>query len=578
MTKNRMMTTALTLLLSVAALAQNIEVTGIVKDERGESMPGVGVIDKTDPKNGTVTDLDGKYVINVKTDAILEFSFLGYKTVLEEVKGRTAINVKLDPESSMLEQTVVIGYGTSKKQDLTGAVTVVEMEDVKDAPVTSVAEALQGRIAGMDIVSGSGEPGEGTSIQIRGARSISAGNEPLIVVDGVVDAVSDLNEINPSDIVSISVLKDVSSTAIYGSRGANGVIVVTTSAKPKADTKLQVTVKSSTGFQQVAGKLDLMNATEYAEWQNMIRMQAYPSKVANVPQTSGTSWPYYNPSLMGKGTDWVDVLAQTGVYNNQYVAFNSSTKGMNIWASFGYTYNRGVVIGQSYHRYTGRAAVDTKLGRRITLGMRFNITYYDAKRTNAAVSGTNTNAAIFLSPLLDTESTWNQYGYEDSQGTVFNNPYISAKNITNVADRWSMNIIPWVKVDLGHGLSLNSNFSFTRDNDMSNFYSPSWLPVAQARHSGGTASRAYWDQQKLLSETTLNYKNTFGKDHNFEALVGFTASRRTQENASYSGTGFLNDEVGYHNMTGIHSSKNYKASSYKNLKTTMSVLGRVNYN
>ena len=116
--------------------------------------------------------------------------------------------------------------------------------------------------------------------------------------------------------MSISVLKDVSSTAIYGSRGANGVIVVTTSAKPKADTKLQVTVKSSTGFQQVAGKLDLMNATEYAEWQNMIRMQAYPSKVANVPQTSGTSWPYYNPSLMGKGTDWVDVLAQTGVYNN----------------------------------------------------------------------------------------------------------------------------------------------------------------------------------------------------------------------------------------------------------------------
>ena len=119
MTKNRMMTTALTLLLSIAALAQNIEVTGIVKDERGESMPGVGVIDKTDPKNGTVTDLDGKYVISVKTDAILEFSFLGYKTVLEEVKGRTAINVKLDPESSMLEQTVVIGYGTSKKQDLT---------------------------------------------------------------------------------------------------------------------------------------------------------------------------------------------------------------------------------------------------------------------------------------------------------------------------------------------------------------------------------------------------------------------------------------------------------------------------
>ena len=578
MTKNRIFTTVLAILLSFAALAQNIEVTGVVKDEKGESMPGVGIVDKTNPKNGALTDLDGKYTIMVKSDAVLEFSFLGYKTKLEEVKSRAVLNVKLEPENTMLEQTVVIGYGTSKKQDLTGAVTVVEMEDVKDAPVTSVAEALQGRIAGMDIVSGSGEPGEGTSIQIRGARSISAGNEPLIVVDGVVDAVSDLNEINPSDIVSISVLKDVSSTAIYGSRGANGVIVVTTSAKPKSDTKLQVTVKSSTGFQQVAGKLDLMNATEYAEWQNMIRMQNYPSKFTNIPQSQNTAWPYFDPTLMGKGTDWVDLLSQTGIYNNQYVAFNSSTKGMNLWASFGYTYNRGIVIGQSYHRYTGRASVDTKIGKRASVGLRINLTYYDAKRTNAAVSGTNTNAAIFLSPLLDKESTWNQYGYEDSQGTIFNNPYISATNITNVADRWSMNVIPWVKVDLGHGLSLNSNFSFTRDNDLSNYYSPSWLPVAKARHSGGTASRSYWDQQKILSETTLNYKKTFRRNHNVEALAGFTASRRTQENASYGGTGFLNDDVGYHNMTGILSSKNYTETSYKNLKTTMSVLGRVNYN
>ena len=178
MTKNRIFTTVLAILLSFAALAQNIEVTGVVKDERGESMPGVGVVDKTNPKNGTVTDLDGKYSIMVKPEAVLEFSFLGYKTTLEEVRSRAVLNVKMEPENTVLEQTVVIGYGTSKKQDLTGAVTVVEMEDVKDAPVASVAEALQGRIAGMDIVSGSGEPGEGTSIQIRGARSISAGNEP----------------------------------------------------------------------------------------------------------------------------------------------------------------------------------------------------------------------------------------------------------------------------------------------------------------------------------------------------------------------------------------------------------------
>ena len=170
-TKNRIISTVFAMLLSFTALAQNIEVSGVVKDERGDSMPGVGVIDKTDPKNGTITDLDGRYSIKVKSDAVLEFSFLGYKTKLEEVRSRAVLNVKMEPENTLLEQTVVIGYGTSKKQDLTGAVAVVEMEDVKDSPVTSVAEALQGRVAGMDIVSGSGEPGEN-----RTAESEDSGN------------------------------------------------------------------------------------------------------------------------------------------------------------------------------------------------------------------------------------------------------------------------------------------------------------------------------------------------------------------------------------------------------------------
>ena len=193
------------LIFVIPVSAQDIRVTGKVLDENGDAMPGVGIIDLSRPANGTVSDRDGAWSITVDRGDTLEFSFLGYMTVEEPVRGRSRIDVTLEPESTLLDQTVVIGYGTSKKQDLTGAVAVVEMDDVRDNPVTSVAEALQGRVAGVDIVSGTGEAGEGTSIQIRGARSIAAGNEPLIVVDGVVDAVSDLNAINPSDIVSISV-------------------------------------------------------------------------------------------------------------------------------------------------------------------------------------------------------------------------------------------------------------------------------------------------------------------------------------------------------------------------------------
>ena len=573
----RILAVIIFLIFVIPVSAQDIRVTGKVLDENGDAMPGVGIIDMSRPANGTVSDRDGAWSITVDRGDTLEFSFLGYMTVEEPVRGRSRIDVTLEPESTLLDQTVVIGYGTSKKQDLTGAVAVVEMDDVRDNPVTSVAEALQGRVAGVDIVSGTGEAGEGTSIQIRGARSIAAGNEPLIVVDGVVDAVSDLNAINPSDIVSISVLKDVSSTAIYGSRGANGVIIVTTDRKPEGNSSYAVTLRSSTGFSNIAGSLDLMDAEEYATWQNMIRIQR-GTAVRTEPQASGSSWAYYNPALLGEGTDWVKALSQTGVYNNQYAAVWSGNDNYHIWGAFGYTYYRGVVLGSSYHRYTGRANVDTRIGRRITVGARFSLTYYDVERTPAMISGTNTNAAIYLSPLLDTESTWNQYGYEDSQGQVFNNPYISAMNIDNDVDKWEMNIVPWIKVDFGKGFTLNSNLSFTRDNHLTNYYSPSYLPVAEARKTGGTAQRAYWDQQKLLSETTLNYRKSIRGGHDIEALVGFTASRRTQDNSTYRGTGFMNDDTGYYNMGGAMSPSDYSMSSYRYLKTTMSALGRVNYN
>ena len=204
-------------------------ISGVVSDNEGHPLIGATVT-TPDGKRGVATDLNGAYKIMLSsTQGIIEISYLGYKSQSIVVGNRTVIDVVLSPDESLaVNEVVVIGYGQVKKNDLTGSVTNVKMSEIKDAPVTSIDQALQGRVAGMDIMSTSGDPSATTSIRIRGTRSISASNEPLIVVDGVIDAVSDLSDINASDIESISVLKDASSTAIYGSRGSNGVIIVTT--------------------------------------------------------------------------------------------------------------------------------------------------------------------------------------------------------------------------------------------------------------------------------------------------------------------------------------------------------------
>lgn len=567
---------ALCTLGSIAAYAQKITVKGVVKDEAGQTVIGAGVVDKNDPKNGTITDLNGSFSISVAKEAVLEISYIGYKTKLETVNGRTNIEIMIEPDNEVLETAVAIGYGTSKKGDLTGSVSVVEMDKLQDTPVQSVAQALQGRIAGADILSGSGEPGESASIQIRGARSISAGNEPLIVVDGVLDAVSSLDDINPGDIVSISVLKDVSSTAIYGSRGANGVILVTTEQKLKKDEKFKVTFKTSTGLSHIAGTLDTMNATEYATWQNMYSNAS--GKRSSTPSTRGSGWAYPDPTIFGEGTDWVKTLSQIGIYDNQYIQINGGSNTTHYSAGAGFNYTRGVVIAQDYKRYSFRTSFDTRLAKWIKIGLRANIVYFDVDRTDAKVSGTTTSAAIFISPLLDETSTWNKYSFDDTQGTVYNNPYISAKNVTNKADKWNLNVVPWVQFDITKKVNIVSRFSFTRENDLSFTYSPSYMPVAASRHSGGTATRSVYDEQKFLSETTINYKDSWKGAHNLELVAGFTASKTTRDNSYVGGSGYVNDDVKYYTMTNIMNTANLNVSSYYNVKTSMSVLARANYN
>lgn len=556
-------------LCCVYAHAQ-VKVGGIVRDENGEPMMGVGVLNKDNPSEGTVTGLDGNWQLT--TDArTLEFSFFGYNPVVESINGRSVIDIRMTPKSTSLDEVVVIGYGTSKKGDLTGSVAVVDMGETRSSGVSNIAQALQGRIAGADFSSGTGELGESGTIQIRGTRSLSAGNEPLIIVDGVIDAVSSLNDLNPEDITGITVLKDVSSTAIYGARGANGVILVTTGSGKESSSKLNLKFNARLGVSTLASRLDLMDATELAEYRNMVHK-------ASKNFADGTQPIYPDPSVFGKGTDWVKTLSQTGFSQNYYLQLNGNTDVINYSASLGYTGEKGILIGSGLRRWTGVGRIDTKLTKNLDFGFRFSLSDTHADQSAAAISGTNTNAAIYLSPLLDENSTWNRFGSDESYGgTVYNNPYLVARSSTRYRERNIVNVSAYLKFRFAKYFQLEGRYTFNRNQLQTYLYNPSTLPVASYHRTGGSGNRSQNLSVKHNADLTLNYKQTIQRKHVLEALAGATFEHSNISYKYLSVSGVLSDETGVNAIENFWDPAMGSPKSYNNYITRVSGFARVNY-
>ncbi|MDR2628015.1 MAG: TonB-dependent receptor plug domain-containing protein, partial [Dysgonamonadaceae bacterium] len=324
-----------------------IIISGKIKNRSDEPLPGVSILCRTF-NTGTISDENGAFSLEIPTAASLEISHIGYvlKTIAVDGKNVHPI-VYMDGEDESLREIIVIGYGSVRKKDLTGSVINLKMSDIKDLPVFSVDQALQGRIAGADIMSVTGEPGAGTSVRIRGTRSITASNEPLIVVDGVMDGVHSLADINPADIASISVLKDASSTAIYGIRGSNGVIIITTRQGESGKTRIHF--KADMGGSQLPRKPDLMNASEFAQFRNDYALH------------SGTPYPYPNPLQWGKGTDWVDEITRPAPYQNYALSISGGQRKSGYFASFSFNDTEGIILKSGIKRYTGRLNLDYSL-------------------------------------------------------------------------------------------------------------------------------------------------------------------------------------------------------------------------
>ena len=568
----------LSALASLQMAAQSVKISGRVVDEADKAMIGVAVIVEGTDK-GTVTTADGSYSITVPSpDAVLRFESLGYTSVKIKLTGKRVADVKMQPDVAYLDEVVVIGFGETKKSDLTGSVTNVKMRDVEKSPVLSVDQALQGRIAGADILSVSGDPTEGTSIRIRGARSITAGNEPLIVVDGVMNAVQDLSDINSADIESVSVLKDASSTAIYGSQGANGVIIVTTKAGSSSPSKASVTATVKLGFSQLARELDYMTAAEFAVYNNDRVDFTRSANGMEFPATPNYSGKYRNPAALGAGTDWLRSITRVAPFQQYGLSVSGGTKKTNYFASLSFADDEGIIIDSGVRRLSGKFTIGHRFNKWLKITYNASVMYRRNNNNKSTIGGTNVwSGAVYISPALGIDSEVNDL-YNYGQGTPFNNPYITIMQTENFRRIFSNNQTVSLEITPVKGLTIKSQNTFYKYDTHLYLYYPGTLPARKMAASGGEVTRQDSDVVQINTDNTLTYKADFSKSHHFDAMAGFSLYYRNENAQNIRGKGMLVDELKWNDLNAIGEKDNYTLTSYNQLLKKMSFMTRLNYN
>ena len=473
--------------------SEPMTITGTVVDKDGAPLPGA-TIRIAGTTQGTSTDGNGAFTLKVRPGRTLEILYMGYETQTVQVsRNRTKYNITLSEDENVLQEVVMIGYGSVKKEDLTGSVTNVKMADIQSLPVLSVDNALQGRIAGADFMSTDGAPGSTTTVRIRGSRSITASNEPLYVVDGIIDAIHDLNDINADDIANISVLKDASSTAIYGSRGANGVIIITTKQGQGQKDKTNITFKSDIGFSQLPKKLDIMNASELQIYRNEVVSFGGDSNAAAAGIASGLDVPLYlsrfkDPLAAGQGTDWIDEVTRTAITQNYALSLSGRTDASSRYASFSYNDTQGIVQGSGQKRFTGRINLDRKLFKWLKVGYNGSYTWRDNDENKTNIGGSSwTNGAIYLSPLMKPEDTINDFYYS---GSWINSPRALIDMNVHYLVRHSMSHNFTAVITPIKNFEIRSTASYYYYQRHTYQYQPGTLPTKIQGDEGGYAYRA----------------------------------------------------------------------------------------
>lgn len=565
----------------VPVLAQNRKVTGIVRDENTEVLPGAIVVVKSGSGDGqvkstTTTDESGRYSIECKDGDYLSVHFLGYQDSVTPVKGKNKIDVSLIPDASQkLDDVVVIGYGAVKKADLTGSVTNVKMAEIRDEPVLSVDQALQGRVAGMVITSTDGEPGSDAVIRIRGTRSITASNDPLIVVDGVMDAVSSLSDVNPSDIEAISVLKDASATAIYGARGSNGVIIITTKGSSDASDpaqKISITLRAQGGVSMLPRNLDLMNAEEYGIYRNEYLQHSGTSSSMNY-QTPMSGLSVKRPFGLGEGENWIKDVTRIAPYQNYNLSMNGFQGKTKFYASLAYSDEQGIIQKSGKQNITGTLNVTNDVFKwlRLYANLRYQYRLQDNNLTSIGNGGIYYGAQ-YLSPLIDPSDSYNPL---NNAGTAQSNAVVRLKEMTDHTNRSMLNAAIGANIKIFKDLKFKTKFSYYLFDRQRFKYSPSTLPSRSGM--GGYAYRENYGEQSLYTENTLDYSHNWGS-HHFDAMLGQTWKKFLSNSFTLGGEGYLIDAMTWNNMAAVKDKSSYSASTEHIQKDKAAFFLRLNYN
>lgn len=538
-------------------------VKGQVKDAAGEPVIGATVVVKGTTK-GASTGIDGGFTLDVTPDDVLVVSYIGYDTQEIPVGSRTSFDIQLREEATTLDDVVVIGYGAVKKRDVSTAISSIKAEDIANRPITDFRQSMAGKMPGVQVMQTGGDPEGNVMVRVRGISSATAGNDPLYIVDGV-PMENGLSNLNTNDIESMEVLKDASSAAIYGSRGSNGVILITTK-KGKSET-IQVTYDGYYGIEQVSKKIDLMNAYQYAQVSKEAHDAAYldqypggtapngdrPESYMNYPVELV---PYLNGEPGLTDTDWQDAIFRTASTTSHNIAISGKGKHVNYFISGNYYYKEGVIINSDFERYSFRMNLDGKY-KNFKYGVNFSPSYSKSNKVNA--SGDYNSGGIVQSaltscpiwPIYNEDGTFNFQGNgywrigTDYQHNEILNPVALATLQSEVIDRMSMTGRAFLGYDICKGLSFQTSFGGSFYGAIDNKYRSSELPLrgkayydAPSNPEGYSSAGFYFN---WLIENQLTYDRTFG-DHSLNVILVQSTQKETYKTLNVTATDYPNDQ------------------------------------
>ena len=509
-------------------------VTGVVSDKNGELLIGVSVVEKNkDTYNGVVTDFNGRYTINVSTSSTIEFSYIGYLKQSVAVNGKIKIDVSMQEDSEVLDEIVVVGYGTQRRQDVTGSISSITGTSIQALASSNLSQSLQGRMAGVEMTPNSSRPGSEMQIRIRGTRSLTAGNDPLVVLDGIPFAGS-FSDINPGDIKSVDVLKDASATAIYGSRGANGVIIVTTNRGAITEGKAVVKYNAYYGVRSILNKYPMMNAEEFIEW----RAEA---------ARNGRIFPNGADEDNSYNTDWQGLLFQKGIVNSHDLSMSKATDGGSFTFGTGYYKETTVLPGQEFSRISLRGTFDQEIGDRVRVGITTQNSY-------SVTGGGNDNPLYGVLQLPPIARAYDDNGELIKQIQLSQDPVFNPLMIKDLGDKWvderetfaTYNTL-YAEVKLLEGLRYRINVGLNyRQSTYGNYKAP------QTPYNNSlTESNARIENTHLKNwavENLLYYDKTFAKKHRLGLTALFSAEQTQSKTSNIYATNITADFLQYYNL------------------------------